>query len=120
MSFFKKLHIKILGVALLVTLISYNTDEVRMLPQQFTSEHVVFTKDLDSATAYFEYGIIENSTSLDYTVFNFSKALDIYNARQNFEFELMNAKSNSLKKTRRIKSFLPRILLSKDTRPIII
>jgi len=49
---FKKLHINVLSIALLVSLVSYSGNENPVLPQQFSSEYVVFTDVVEDVAFY--------------------------------------------------------------------
>jgi hypothetical protein len=113
--FLKKLHIKILSVALLVTLISYNSFETRALPKQFISEYVVHEVVSESLATYSLLLTSENSSSIGYTIFDFEKALNFFNTEENVRFKVASFKSENIKKTRKIKSFTQQIAYPKDT-----
>ena len=114
MVFLKKLHIKILGLAFLVTLISYNTVEARLLPQQFVSECVVGENSVGRCALYAIYGDVKDSSNSGYANFSFQDLLISFNTIQNVDFRIANFNSNILKKARKTKSFSPRIIFCKD------
>lgn len=121
MSIFKKLHIKLLCLVLLVTLISYNAFESRLLPQQFLSECVVYVNSSENLAFYLVFETVENTSNSLYAIHDFQKKLINFNIEQHVDFTLMHFKSDSLKDLRNMAALLLKgISYSKDEHTSII
>jgi hypothetical protein len=97
---FKNLQIKLLSVALLITLISYGGNENNILPQQFTSEYVVFTKADVGATFYTTTGsVLENLTS-GFAAHDLQCYLNSISSSQKVVFKINHFISQGLKDNR--------------------
>ncbi len=102
---FKKLHINLLSVALLITLLSYSGNENIILPQQFTSEYVVFSIVDDGATFYSTTNHpIENLASV-FSEFDYQGYLSAFNSDQKVAVKINQFKSQFLKENRQIITF---------------
>ncbi len=112
--FLKKLHIKILSLAFLVTLVSYNTTESRLLPQQFVSEYVVYENVLDNRASYSIFSAAKSYSYPGYNSFSFSDLLLNFNTNQKVYFTAASSNSDVLKQSRTLKSFYPLRVLYKD------
>lgn len=112
MHFSKKLHIKLLSVALLVTLVSFNGLENHVLPQQFTLEYVVAYKLTEVCAVFLKVQATENLCTYRFNTYDFQEYLNAYNARQFSGFKMMSFKKNSLKKTQQEASFLMQSITS--------
>jgi len=102
---FKKLHVKLLSVALLITLISYSGNENTVLPQQFTSEYVVFT-NVDNGAIYYTLAnrTIENPASV-FSELDYQGYSSAFNNDQKVVFKINHFKSQFLKEKRQILTF---------------
>ncbi len=114
MIFLKKLHIKILSVALLVTLISYNGFESRMLPQQFVSEYVMnFNTSEDIAWYSLPYDL-ENLYPATFVKFDFLCSLKTFNTIEKANFKRIYFNSKFMKEAQLKASFLTQIFTSSE------
>ena len=108
----KKLHIKILSVALLVTLISYNAVDNRALPQQFATEYVEYTDASSVVASYSRLYHTQVVSISEYVVFDFQNYIKAYDAEQNLRFKVMSLKNNLLKEAQQKTSFLVPLITS--------
>ena len=102
---FKKLYIKLLSIAFLVTLTCYSGNENIILPQQFTSEYVVFT-NVDNGTASYSTAssTFENLTS-EFIAHSVQAYFISVNSSQNVVFKINYFKGQGLKEKRQVIAF---------------
>ena len=102
---FNKLHIKLLSVALLVTLTCYSGNEDIVLPQQFTSEYVVFAYSDNNAALYpIAYSLVVISEYV-FTDFNYEQFLKAKDSDEKIVYTKYQLLSQGLKKKRLMVAF---------------